>query len=149
MQENTTLPHPQQATFMGTETTLKQSGRLLLTNYRLMWMDGNSTKSAVGVVLPVKDISYIGYKSVTSWFMIIFGIFLMLGGLGAWVGLRNDGTALGIMLITFGLLLIFGARSKRIVFSTSGGDLEVRDNDLGNLRDWADAVMEAKAMGER
>ncbi len=124
------------------EAVIKQSSNqfLKLTTSHLIW-----EKASTIIVLPVEDISFIGYKKDTNILKIIFGVLLCLIGLMLFgAGRNNDMALFSLVSILAGIGLIATAITRFIVFATSGGELPVLTNEIGNLKEWINAVLTQK-----
>jgi hypothetical protein len=123
--------------FWSKEVLVKKttSGDLKLTNYRLTWKNSDTI-----VVLPVDAIDFIGYKKQTNWGLLIFGILMVLSGLGWVANSRSDGQGGGLFAMLIGAVLAFLSIKKFIVFATSGGEMLLKSDVLEKLDEWIDAV---------
>ena len=142
--------------YLPNEVEVKKNGdnKLILTNYRLFWQEDNTVRDSKTIVLPVDEISFIGYKSVTNWLLMILGIIWTLSSVISLVSVMGVGfghsdredSPVGVKLLSLiaGLALIYFARRKFIVFSSSGGDLVIKADAITNLREWIDEVIAAR-----
>ena len=158
--QNGTSPNPTfpvaGVNYLPNEVEVKKNSdnKLILTNYRLFWQEDNTVRDSKTIVLPVDEISFIGYKSVTNWLLMILGIIWTLSSVIALVSVRGVGfghsnredspVVAKLFGLIAGLALIYFARRKFIVFSSSGGDLVIKADSIANLREWIDAVISAR-----
>lgn len=158
--QNATSPNPTlpiaNVNYLPNEVEVKKNSdnKLVLTNYRLFWQEDNTVRDSKTIVLPVDEISFIGYKSVTNWLMMILGIIWTLSSVVSLVSVMGIGfghsdredNPVGVKLLSLiaGLALIYFARRKFIVFSSSGGDLVIKADAITNLREWIDGVIAAR-----
>jgi hypothetical protein len=130
------------AQFTHWETLLKESsdGSLKLTNYRLTWKDSDTI-----IVLPVDAIDFIGYKKRTNWGLLIGGILMAFFiGPGLFFGESSPSKGAGFFMMLIGCALAFLSIKKFVVFATSGGEMQLKSDVLGQLDEWIDAVSAAR-----
>jgi len=126
------------------EVEIKRDGRLLLTNFRLIWKSYDEA-----IYLPINEISFMGHKKETNWTLIILGIMSIIVGLGIIIFFtkkQESGSMmlLGLGLLAFGVFMIITANKKHVTFASSGGTITATDLPTANIPIWLDAVSAAR-----
>jgi hypothetical protein len=134
-----------QGDLLSYEVEIKKSacGRLILTNYRIIWRQKSIFNMVEEVSMPIDEISFIGFKRITNPILIILSILLILCFSVMLLMPSHDKTQ-NYVGIGLGLFFLIIAQIKVIVISSSGGDLNIFSGVLNNLREWIDAIFFAK-----